>query len=150
MDAITGFLEEFDFAKLLPELGKFLSGLRFWIGFVMLLGPVVLLICGLRYYYRPVQIPDRKRGYYLPCAMYTKAAWKFTQRTAGVVWSIAGGAMAVIGLLICLILIKANEMTLVTVAVIWMILEVVAVLVSNMMIRRKVNSCFDRDGMPIE
>ena len=53
MEAITGFLEDFDFAKLLPELGKFLTDLRFWSNFILIAVPLVILGFGIWYFFFP-------------------------------------------------------------------------------------------------
>ena len=44
MEAITAFMESFDIAKLLPDLGKFISDLRFWAGLFLLIGPIIMLL----------------------------------------------------------------------------------------------------------
>lgn len=150
MEAITEFLEDFDFAKLLPEIGKFLSDLRFWTGVLMVLGPLVLLGFGLWYYFRPVQEPDERRGYRLKCAMASVKAWRYTQRLAAIVWIIAGGAMTLISIVICLILLGADELALMTTAVIWLIIEVILTLASHFVIRHMVGKNFDKDGNPIK
>ena len=138
MDQITGFLEDLDFAKLLPEIGRFLSDLRFWIWVLMALGPLVLLVKGLLYYYRPVQQPDEKRGYQLNIAMDSVKVWRFTQRTAAVVYMVMGGVMTGVSLVLSLIGLAFSELTLATLAVIWLIAEVVLVVLSRSAIRRKV------------
>ena len=138
MDSITGFLEDFDFAKLLPEIGTFLGNLRFWLWVLMALGPLVLLAKGLLYYYRPVQEPDEKRGYQLSIARNSTGAWRFTQRTAAVMYMTMGGIMTGVSLILSLICLAVSELTLAALAVVWLMVEVVLVVISQSMIRRKV------------
>ena len=148
MEAITGFLEDFDFAKLLPEIGKFMSSLRFWMNFIMLLGPVVLLIFGVCYYFRPVEEPSEKLGFRVRCAMGSTEAWLFAQKQAGMVWMYLGGAMTVISVVLLLLLLGAEAMTLALVAVIWMSLQAVLAVASYFFLRSKVSAHYDKDGKP--
>ena len=55
MESITQLLEDVEFANILPEIGKFIGGLRFWTLVLSLIVPVVLLVLGLCYYRNPVQ-----------------------------------------------------------------------------------------------
>ena len=43
MEAITEFLEDFDFAKILPEITALLSSLRLWLSLLMLAGRLEIL-----------------------------------------------------------------------------------------------------------
>ena len=148
MEAITGFLEDFDFAKLLPEIGKFMSSLRFWMNFIMLLGPVVLLIFGVCYYFRPVEEPSEKLGFRVRCAMGSTEAWLFAQKQAGTVWMYLGGAMTVVSVVLLLLLLGAEAMTLALVAVIWMSLQAVLAVASYFFLRSKVSAHYDKEGKP--
>ena len=148
MEAITGFLEDFDFAKLLPEIGKFMSSLRFWMNFIMLLGPVVLLTFGACYYFRPVEEPSEKLGFRVRCAMGSTEAWLFAQKQAGTVWMYLGGAMTVVSVVLLLLLLGAEAMTLALVAVIWMSLQAVLAVASYFFLRSKVSAHYDKDGKP--
>ena len=148
MEAITGFLEDFDFAKLLPEIGKFMSSLRFWMNFIMLLGPVVLLIFGVCYYFRPVEEPSEKLGFRVRCAMGSTEAWLFAQKQAGTVWMYLGGAMTVVSVVLLLLLLGAEAMTLALVAVIWMSLQAILAVASYFFLRSKVSAHYDKEGKP--
>ena len=146
MDAISQLLEDVEFANVLPEIGKFIGGLRFWTMALMLVVPVTLLVMGLRYYYKPAQEPSEKRGYRIARAMKSVKAWRFTQRTAAVVWIAVGGGMALISLVLSLICLALNPLVLMTVAVIWLAVELVLVITGRNIISRKVAASFDADG----
>ena len=148
MEAITSFLEDFDFAKLLPEIGKFMSGLRFWMNFIMLLGPVVLLIFGVCYYFRPVKEPSDKVGFRVRCAMGSTEAWLFAQKQAGTVWMYLGGAMTVLSVVLLVLLLGAQELTLALIVVIWMSVQAALVVASYFFLRSKVSTHYDKDGKP--
>ena len=150
MEAITGFLEDFDFARLLPEIGEFLSSMRFWTGVLMVLGPAVLLGLGLWYFLRPVQMPDEKHGFRLKHAMGSVKAWQYTQRMAALVYMILGGAMLVISIVICLICLGVREMSMMSIAVIWLLIQVILVIVGLSVIRNLVSKHFDSNGAPIK
>ena len=119
METITGLLDGFDFTKFLPKLGQLISSLRFWTVVLMYVGPLMLLGVGLWYYLRPEPEPNNKRGFRIRAAMGSLEAWQFTQKLAGVIWTLVGGASAAISILISLLCIGASTMSLVSAAVIW-------------------------------
>ena len=102
MEAITAFLESFDISKLLPELGKLVSDLRFWAGLFMLVGPLTMLILGLWYFLLPTKEANHYIGFRTYFGMGSVEAWQFTQRVAGAVWSVLGLALSLIMLLVSL------------------------------------------------
>ena len=126
MKAITAFLEDFDFSKILPKIGSFLKDIRFWLNFIMLLGPLVILVFGLWYFFLPLKEANHKLGFRTYFGMGSVEAWKFTQRLAGWVWMILGGATTLISLILMLVYKKKDMMALATGSVVW--LGIVAIL----------------------
>ena len=149
MESITQLLEDVDFTNILPEIGKFIGGLRFWTLALLLAAPVALLVLGLRYYRKPVQEPSEKKGYRIARGMTSLKAWRFTQRTAAVVYMALGGGMALVSILLSLICLAVNPLVMMTVSVIWVAVQLVLVVVGRRIISGKVNANFDADGKPI-
>ena len=148
MEAITGFLEDFDFAKFLPEIGGFLTSLRLWMSVLMLVGPGVLLVFGLCYFFRPVAQPSDKLGFRVRCAMGSTEAWCYAQKIAGAVWVYLGAGMTVITLVVLLLLFSAEPMNLATGALICVAVQALLALASYFFLLFKISSKYDKFGDP--
>ena len=81
--------------------------------------------------------------------MTSLKAWRFTQRTAAVVYMALGGGMALVSILLSLICLAVNPLVMMTVSVIWVAVQLVLVVVGRRIISGKVNANFDADGKPI-
>lgn len=145
MESITQLLEDVEFANILPEIGKFIGGLRFWTLVLSLIVPVVLLVLGLRYYRNPVQQPNEKKGYRIARGMTGLKAWRFTQRTAAVVYMSLGGAMGLVSIVLSLVCLALNPLVMMTVSVVWLAVQVALVLIGKRIIGNKVAAKFDTD-----
>ena len=148
MEAITGLLEGFDFTKLLPKIGQLMSSVRFWTVLLMYVGPLVLLGFGLWYYLKPVSKPSQKTGFRIYFGMGSTEAWQFTQKLAGRVWTVLGGVMTLISVIVSLVNRGEDTMSVVSGAVIWMIWQVVLTLLSYAVIYLIVYRNFDKEGNP--
>ena len=148
MESITGFLEDFDFAKLLPEIAKFLSGMRFWLNFIMLLGPVLMLIFGLCYFFRPAQEPSEKIGFRVSRAMAGTEAWLYAQKLAGLVWMCLGGGMTILSLVLFFVFLALEPLALATGVVIWIGVQVILSIVSYFFLLTRINAQYDKEGKP--
>ena len=125
MEAITAFMESFDIAKLLPELGKFISDLRFWLGLFMLVGPVLMLLLGLWYFFLPTKEANHHVGFRSYFGMGSPDAWKFTQKRAGLLFMIGGGVLTVASIVLLVVLSGAEPMKMATTAVIVLLAQAV-------------------------
>lgn len=125
MGAITAFLESFDISALLPALGDFISDLRFWAGLFMLIGPIIMGLLGLWYYFLPTKEANHHVGFRIFYGMGSQEAWKYTQRMAGWFFMIGGGALTVISIILVIIFSGNEPMTMATSAFIFMIIEAV-------------------------
>ena len=123
MEAITAFLESFDIAKLLPELGKFISDLRFWAGLFMLIGPIVMLSFGLWYYFLPTKEANHHIGFRAYFGMGSQEAWAFAQKKAGLFYMIGGGALTAASLVLVIVFAGGEPMKMATTALIVLIAQ---------------------------
>ena len=146
MEAITAFLEDFDFAKILPEIGKFMFGLRFWMNFIMLLGPVILLVFGLWYYFRPVTAPHAKLGFRVRLAMASQEAWAYSQKMAGWIWMYLGGAMTIVSVVLIAIFLALEPLTMALGAVIWLGVQALLTVVSYVYLQYKIIGRYGKNG----
>ena len=96
MEAIKSLLSDFDLAKILPDLEKLLGGMEMLLRVAVLVGPICLLGLGLWYLLAPIPEANHLAGYRCFWGMSSVEAWLFTQRTAGLVWTVLGAALTIV------------------------------------------------------
>ena len=146
MEAITAFMESFDIAKLLPELEAFIGDLRFWAGFFMLIGPLVMLGLGACYFFLPTKEANHHIGFRTHYGMGSVQAWRYSQRLAGLFYMIGGGGFSVISIILIIILSLGDPMVMATTTFIVMILQALGALVLWLVLRGMIAKRFDKDG----
>ena len=107
--ATTGFMDKlaedvaaFDVEGSLPKLDNVMGFVELVARLAVLIGPVLILVLGLIYYFSPPKEANYKFGYRFYWGMGSVEAWRFTQRVAGLVWSVLGAALTLIVLLVSL------------------------------------------------
>ena len=148
MEAITAFLESFDIAKLLPELGKFIGDLRFWAGLFMLIGPLVMLGLGLCYFFLPTKEANHHIGFRTHYGMGSVQAWRYSQRLAGLMYMIGGGAFAVLSLVLIIILSFGQPMAMATTTFIVVLVQALSAIALWIALQIIIGKRFDKDGNP--
>ena len=146
---MEAFLKDFDFAVLLPELDTFIGQLRFYLGLFLTLGPLLMAVFGLLYYFKPTESPKSRWGFRSYWTSGSSKSWQFTQRIAGMVWMILGGALFVIGLILSLCFGGMDVVTMSTVTLVTACIELGLVIASYVLINRHVLKYFDKDGNQI-
>ena len=99
MDKLLSLFDNFDLAKLLPDLQKVFSDIRTWAGLLVLVGPLVLLGVGLYYMFLTPREANHRTGFRTPFGMGSVAAWRFTQRIAGLVYAGLGLILLIVMLI---------------------------------------------------
>lgn len=148
MEAITAFLESFDIAKLLPELGSFIGDLRFWAGLFMLIGPIIMLAMGAWYYFLPAREANHHIGFRTHISMGSVEAWRYSQRLAGLWYMVCGGALAVLSLVLILVLAFGQPMVMASIAFIMILLQAIAAVALWVLLQLMIGKKFDKDGNP--
>ena len=146
MEAITAFLESFDIAKLLPELGAFISDLRFWAGLFLLIGPLVMLALGAWYFFLPTNEANHYIGFRCRSGMGSVQAWRYAQRLAGMFYMVAGGLLTVLSVIMIVVLALAEPMAMATTALIVMILQAIAAVALWVVLQALIGKHFDKEG----
>lgn len=100
MDFINKIFE-LDLSVLVPEMGQVLDKVRLLITVSVLIGPILLLVLGLSYYFLPPKEANHRFGFRTYFGMGSVEAWHFTQRIAG----IAFGGLGLILLIVMLFVI---------------------------------------------
>ena len=124
MEAITAFMEGFDIAKFLPDLGKLIGDLRFWIGVFLLIGPIIMLLLGLWYFFLPTKEANHHIGFRTYFGMSSPVAWKYAQKMAGLMFMIGGGVLTVCALIYVILAKAAEPMKMATTALIILLAQV--------------------------
>ena len=101
MDFLKSLLSGFDPAALVPDLGAIFNNLDAALRVVVLAGPLCLLGLGLLYLLAPPSEANHVFGYRHFWGMSSVEAWRFTQKTAGLVWTGLGLCLTIIMAFLC-------------------------------------------------
>ena len=147
MDAIKALTEGFDLAKILPDLSTFLGKVEAVMCIAVMVAPLVLLSFGLLYFLASPKEANFKLGYRCFWGMSSVESWQFTQKLAGIVWSI-------LGFVLCIVMtvqsgkfqgMEADAMA--YLAMKYLLVELVCVVVSILLINLTVFVCFNHKGI---
>lgn len=145
--SLSGFFETLDPTQLLPKADTFLVIAIVLIIISLLIGPVMLLLAGLKYLKAPSPLPNHKTGFRTYFGMGSKAAWDYTQRLAGILWSILGALLTVAMVIVCLIFITLNAAQIAFTALICMIVQASLAVLSWAVITIMATVNFDKNGL---
>ena len=95
-EAIKKTFEDFDLAKLLPQIDSIFDKITVLCRICVMLGPVLLLVLGLCYLLLAPKEANFYFGYRCYYGMGSVHAWRFTQRIAGMVLGGLGLVLTVI------------------------------------------------------
>lgn len=101
MEIITKIFD-LNLGDLVPELDSVLGLIRFALKAAVLLGPVILLVLGLIYLFRPPKEANHRFGFRTYFGMGSVEAWRFTQRIAGLAFTALGGILLIIMFIVVL------------------------------------------------
>lgn len=96
MEEIFALLEGFDLNNFIPELDSVLGQVEFGVRIAVMAGPLVLLGLGLWYFLLPPKEANHYVGFRTFWGMSSIAAWRFTQKVAGILWSAMGLILTII------------------------------------------------------
>lgn len=145
-DSIKEMMDAFDPAALLPDLAVLGDMVASIARVAVLVGPIVLLAMGLAYLFLSPKEANYRFGYRCYYGMGSVEAWRFTQRTAGLVWGGLGIALTVVMLVISGGYAGKEILEVVDSAVTCLIWEVVLTVVSCVVINLTVMLRFSGNG----
>ena len=146
MDAIMDLLTGFDPAALLPDISTTLGVLELIARIAILAVPVVLLILGLIYFFRPPKEANHHFGYRTYFGMGSVEAWRYTQWLAGIVYGGLGAVLTVVMLILGFTMSGKDTMSLLTTAAVCIIVEILLTLAASLAINITALVRYDRDG----
>ena len=90
IDDLKTLMDEFDPASLLPELDTIMGRIEFIMRIAVVVGPILLLVMGLIYLIASPREANYFLGYRCYFGMGSVNAWRFSQRIAGIIWTLLG------------------------------------------------------------
>lgn len=140
-NALTELMDVF-----VPDLGSLITDLRYWLVFLMVVGPVALMLLGAYYLFMAPPEANHKAGYRTFYGMGSVSAWKFTQKLAGRTWIISGLVMLLVAIVGFILMIKAEVDRAVTIGLVVLIVEAIIALVAYIAIEVTVSGRYDENG----
>ena len=135
-----------DLSGVLPDFQGFLGDLRFYIGVILLVGPLTMLALGAWMFFKPITIPTHKAGYRTYFGMGSKAAWRFTQWLAGMVWGGMGVLLSIVMIIVCIALGTMDIHAASSAAITWLIVEAVLAVIAFLAVEIVVAVRYDKNG----
>lgn len=96
----TAAAEEMDLTQYLPGLDGLQSSLATWMKVLVIIGPIVMLLLGLYYYFLSPKEANFSAGYRFRYAMSRVGVWRFTQKLAGIAYGGLGLILSIV--MLCL------------------------------------------------
>lgn len=146
LDSIKALMEDLDPAALLPDIGSIVGVTELVCRIAILAGPLILLAMGIAYLLLAPKEANHYFGYRTFFGMGSVAAWRFTQRLAGVVLGLTGLGLTVIMLVMSLSLGSMDAMAMLWQTVYCLIWEAGFALAATLVINVVVLLSFDAKG----
>ena len=148
MSGIFDFLQDFEIAKALPEMDRFVSQLAGWLRVILLAGPLVLVVLGLWYSYAPPEEANYSLGFRTKYSMSSVMVWKYAQKIAGRAFLIVGAVMAGVVLVLSFFFGLLGPMGMAVVALLCVIAEGVVIVLLHVRLDKQLQKKFDKQGNP--
>lgn len=137
---------ELNLEALIPDISTIMGLIGFLFFVAVMAGPLLLLGFGLLFRYRPPAEANFSLGYRFWWGMASLEAWRYTQRLAGIIWTILGGALTVIMLVVGIILLCMEPMTMAIGCAVCLVIELVLTATACITINLIVMKKYDKDG----
>ena len=146
IESLIQLVNEFDFAKIMPELDSVMGWIDLFVRICVLAAPVALLFFGLWWLVLPPKEANHRAGYRCYFGMGSVDAWRFTQKIAGILFTVLGVALLVISLLVSNRFPDMEPMRMLDKAVVCILWQIGITLVLSLMINLIVALRYDRNG----
>jgi uncharacterized membrane protein len=146
IESLIQLVNEFDFAKIMPELDSVMGWIDLFVRICVLAAPVALLFFGLWWLLLPPKEANHRAGYRCYFGMGSVDAWRFTQKIAGILFTVLGVALLVISLLVSNRFPDMEPMRMLDKAVVCILWQIGITLVLSLMINLIVALRYDRNG----
>ena len=146
IESLIALVNEFDFAKIMPELDSVMGWIDLFVRLCVLAAPVAVLFLGLWWLLLPPKEANHHVGYRCFFGMGSVDAWRFTQKIAGVLFTVLGVGLLAISLLVSNRFPDMEPMVMLDKAVVCILWQIGITLVLSLMINLIVALRYDRNG----
>ena len=140
--------EEMDLTKYLPDISAMQDSLVPWMRFFVILGPMIMLLLGLYYFFLSPKEVSHDAGYRFRYAMSQTGVWQTAQRLAGLAYGSAGLVLTVLMLVLSFGFSHRTPPSLVWFAVKCIFWEVILTVVVTLAVNIFIVMKFDHKGNP--
>lgn len=146
MDFLKSLISDFDLMALLPDMAAVMEWIFSLVGMAVIIGPALLALLGLINLILPAKEANHFMGYRCFWGMGSIKSWKFTQRFSGAVWAVMGIVMALSAYHQRSELLSMGDLNMMYRAVEMLIDQIVAVVISCVVINIIIFILFDFKG----
>ena len=146
IEDLKSIMDAFDPASLLPEMEGVLNALTVAVRLAILAGPVVVLALGVLFLVFAPKEANYILGYRCAFGMGSVEAWRFTQRLAGITWTVLGLVLTVAMFILTRKFGQLNAYDVVWTGAKYILWEVGLVAASSLFINGVVMTQFTYDG----
>ena len=146
IESLIALVNEFDFAKMMPELDSVMGWIDLFVRLCVLAAPVAVLFFGLWWLILPPKEANHHVGYRCFFGMGSEEAWRFTQRFAGLVWAVVGLVMTIVMAIITGAFPGKPIMDIISSGITCLFWEIIISLISIVFINVTVMLCFNSRG----
>ena len=139
-------LFDMDLSKLVPKLPVFLGFVNTFLVLAVLIGPILLVVLGALYLFKPAPEANFKYGFRTYFGMGSIEAWQFSQRIAGLIFGGLGVLLLVIMLIVVLTFIGKDLFRIAGTTIVCLIIQAVLTLAARVTISVLCWKYFDKDG----
>ena len=146
IESLIALVNEFDFAKIMPELDSVMGWIDLFVRVCVLAAPVAVLFFGLWWLILPPKEANHHVGYRCYFGMGSVEAWRFTQKIAGILFTVLGVALLAISLLLSNRFPDLEPSVMLDKAVVCILWQIGITLVLSLLINLFVALRYDRNG----
>lgn len=146
IENIKQIMDNFDLTKLFPNINSVVDAMYLLGRLAVMVGPLVILGLGLHYYLLAPKEANYAVGYRFHWGMGSVEAWQFTQRLAGIVWSVLGLLLTVVMAVLTIPFGKMEPTDMLWKAVVLILWELGLIVVSCLAVNITVFARFDAKG----
>jgi len=139
-------LFDMDLSKLVPKLPVFLGIVHTLLVLAVLIGPILLVVLGALYLFKPAPEANYKYGFRTYFGMGSIEAWQFSQRIAGLIFGALGALLLVVMLIVVFTFIGKDLLRIAGAAIVCLIIQAILTLAARLTIAFLCWKYFDKDG----
>lgn len=143
---LSSSLENANPTKWLPNIPNLMANISLLCRIAILLGPVILLVLGLAYYFIAPKEANWYFGYRCYFGMGSPRAWQYTQKLAGMVLGGLGLVLTLVSVILSFRFASMDVQDVAWGAVTCLSVEIIASLIATVFINIWTMNCFDAKG----